>query len=372
MKVLILSVSDKRHMSMVAPYEEYLNKCDIRYDIIRVSRYDDIKEVHKKEKACDIYEFPFNQSTSENKLKKIVPFWRFRRFAKKLIAKNKYDFIIIWNENTAVLFADVLLKLYRYKYCVNVRDIFEIPLLKKLFNLVIEKSYFSTSPTPAEIFGDKKYYITLYNRDTKIAEYVAKKKRLKDRNEKLRITFMGLYASAPKTFQHTVDVFANDERFELCFYGDGFDTELMDYVNMKHIYNVVTGGAFLYENTYQYLEEADIINSYYNNFDISPNLPYVAGVKQSYTPMLYLPAINDERTTWGSISKKYGFSYLVNDENINTLPDDLFEWYHAIDFEKFKEGCDKFNKIVEESREKLFALLDLKFTGNHTKGKISE
>ncbi|MBQ1175644.1 MAG: hypothetical protein IIX56_04510 [Treponema sp.] len=355
MKVLILSVADKRHMSMVAPYEDYLISNNIYYDIIRVNRYDTKDITKQKMKNGVIFEYPFYQSTSVHKLRKIFRFINFRNFAKKLIYKNNYDFIIVWNENTAVLFADVLLHSYKNKYCVNVRDAFEIKMLNGLFEKVINNAYFSTTPSPVKEKNEP--YITLFNRDTRILEHVEKKKSLKSRNDVLRITFMGLYNAAPKTFQTIVEIFANDNRFELHFYGDEFETKLQEYVDSRGITNVITGGSFPYEKTYEYLSNTDILNSYYNNFSINQNLRNVSGVKQSYTPMLYLPAINDDNTTWAKICKTYGFSYLVNDENLSSLPNDLYNWYHDLNFEVFKKGCDEFNKLVEDSRKQIFELL---------------
>lgn len=359
-KVLILSVSDKRHMSMAYIYEEYLKSKKISYDIIRINRYIQTSEI-----ICDsngdgkIYEFPFVKSTNTKKINKLIPFLKFRRFVKKKIKKSTYDFYIIWNENTALLFADILYK-KKNQYCLNYRDILEVPFTKKIQKKLIENAYFNTSPTPADAFGKRDKFITLYNKDGNILKHVDKKQQLRRKGESLRIVFMGLYGNSPDNFKRTVDIFANDERYELYFYGDGFDTELKKYVEDNNIRNVITGGAFPYENTFGYLKNTDIINSYYNNFDISPNLKYVAGVKQSYTPMLYIPAINDDNTTWAEISKKYGFSYLINDKNVCTVADDLYEWYFGLDFSKFQERCDAFNTVVEESRRKVFELLDSK------------
>ena len=360
MNILILSVSDKRHMSMIAPYEEYLIKRKIKYDIIRINRYIETKSVlYTNQNRCEIYEYPFVQSTNKNKLSKIIPFLSFRRYAKHLMKKKKYDFIIVWNENSSLLFADILLK-YKNRYCLNYRDILEITITKKIQQKLINNAYFNTSPTPANAFGNVDKFITLYNRDTNVYNNVRKKTELKKRGNTLNIVFMGLYGSAPNTFKKTVELLGNDDRYCLYFYGDGFDTYLKKFVEEKNYHNVITGGAFKYEDTFKYLEKADIINSYYNNFSTSPNLKYVAGVKQSYTPMLYIPAMNDDNTTWADISKKYGFSYLIDNENVNTLADDLQNWYFNLDFEKFKEGCDRFNSIVEESRETIFELLDKK------------
>lgn len=353
-KGLILSVSDKRHMSMASIYEEYFKQRKIPYDIIRIDRYS--KE--KINSSSTVHEFSINQSTDTNKINKIIPFLKFRKYALRIIKKNSYCFISVWNENTAALFGDILIHRYKGKYCVNVRDIFEIPGLNHFYNSVLKHSAFNTSPTPANVLSTGGTFYTLFNHDYNIEKNVKKKKCFRSKNEKIRITFMGLYASVPKASKTIAKLFCNDNRYELYFYGDGFDTEFKKYIIQLNSHNIFTGGAFPYEKTYEYLEKTDIINSYYNNFDISPNLPYVAGVKQSYTPLLYLPSINDEDTVWGKICKKYGFSYLINDMNINTLPDDLYTWYHSLDFETFKSRCNSFNMIIQNTQDKIFRCMD--------------
>lgn len=364
MKALILTVADKRHMTMVSLYEEYFSKNSIPYDIIRINRYiktDDVR--HYKEGIAEIYEFPFVESTNNSKLSKVIPFLKYRKFAKKIMSQKNYDFIVVWNENTALLFIDFLLK-YKNKYCFNIRDVPEIPFTKKIYNILINKSYFSTSPTPAKIFDNDEKIITLYNRDIKLLSNVEKKVSLKSKEEILNVVFLGFYGIASKTFERISKVFANDGRFKLYFYGDGFDVYLKKYIEQEHIYNVCVGGAFPYEKTYDYLKETDIINSFYDNFDTDISRPYSAGIKVSYTPMLYIPAFTDDNTAWATLSRKYGFTYIVKNNNIDNLPNNLYNWYHSLVFEDFKKGCDDFNEVVDMSRKKVFKLLDQKLSNN--------
>lgn len=360
MKVLILSVADKRHMTMIAPYEEFFKKNDIAYDIIRINRYKPTKEVlNYKENLSDIYEFPFVASASKSKLSKLIPFISFRRFAYKIIKQKKYDFYVIWNENTALLFFDLLFR-NKNNYCFNIRDVPEIPFTKKIYDILINNSFFSTLPTPAKIFANDKRIITLYNRDVNILKIMNPKTGLKQKGEKINIVHMGLYCRASHTHKKIARVFANDDRFNLYFYGDGFDTDFKEYIDKENIHNVFVGGAFEYEKTCEYLNNADIIDSYYNDFDNNANWKYSAGVKVSYTPMLYIPAFHDDNTAWAGISKKYNFSYIVNNKNIDNLPNDLYKWYYSLDFNVFKKKCDEFNSIIDETRNKIFSLLSKK------------
>ena len=359
-KVLILSVADKRHMSMIAVFEEFLIKNNISYDIIRINRYKDTNDVlHYKDESADIYEFPFVQSTNNSKISKLIPFIKFRQFAKQIIKNNKYDFYVIWNENTALLFFDLLLR-NKNRYCLNIRDVPEIPFTKKIYNILINNSFFTTLPTPAKIFDNDKKIITLYNRDVNILKNISPKNGFKKKGEKINMVYMGFYAIASETHKKIAKVFANDDRFNLYFYGDGFDTNFKEFIDKENIHNAFVGGAFDYEKTVEYLNKADIINSFYDNFDTDISRRYSAGVKVSYTPMLYIPAFTDDNTSWANISKKYNFTYVVENNDITDLPNKLYEWYCSLDFDVFKQNCDNFNSIIDKTRNKIFSLLSEK------------
>lgn len=359
MKVAIISVADERHMTMISIYIEYLQLHKVNYDIIRTNRYDYTRNevVVKELSRGKEYIFSFNQSTSVPKIKKIRPFFKFSKIIKELIKKNGYDFLIIWNENTGLLLFHLLTKMYRNKFILNIRDEFNHFFLSKLLDVLVEQSAFATTPSLLlHKYENQSKILLVYNKDYEIIKYCSPKKFVKKDELPIRITFLGTFFRASNTFLRLVNIFKNDKRFCLQFFGDGFDSILKKYAEENDITNVITGGAFPSSKTAEYLNQTDIINSYYNNGN--QNLKCAAGVKESYSPMLYIPAIVDEDTYWGKISMKYGFSFLVNNQNEGQLPDLLFNWYNKIDFEKFKQECDIFNTIVTDSNNLLFQMLD--------------
>ena len=95
-KVYIVANSNLKHVSLISLYTNILDKHKITYDIIYIERYG-IKE---KSNARKLY--PFYLQFSGGKINKIKGFLKFRRFAKKIIKENKYDFIIIIATTTAI------------------------------------------------------------------------------------------------------------------------------------------------------------------------------------------------------------------------------------------------------------------------------
>ena len=352
MRVVILSVADIRHMTPSSVYKKYFETRGIEYDVICCDRYN-----ANKSKRNHFF-FKWNGDLSMSKKRKIIQYLKFRNFAKRIIIKNNYDFIVVWNENTAALFSDFLLFKYKNKYCVNLRDEFQQQkILKKIIFKSLDYSVFITKPTPEWFFGYDKKTFCLYNKDSTLASSFHKKTSFRENDKPIRLTHLGFYSKAKKASIELSDKFGNDTRYELFFYGQGFDTELRSYIEKKGYTNIYTFGAFPYEDTAKILENTDVINSYYNDFS-HPSLRLSFGIKHSYTPMLYIPGLADEDTCWGRMSKDYNLAYLVNSNNIKTLPDDLYKWYRSMNYEDFCSRCNQFNQIIDDSQTVLYKKLD--------------
>lgn len=356
MKVLILSVSDKRHMPMIAPFIDYLEKNAIQYDIIRSNRYETQKGdlMMTSHRLGKTYEVNMTMDISKSrKIDKLIPFLKFRRIAKKIIRKEKYNYIIAWNENTIALFADILSFKYAGNCCLNIRDVYQEQfLLSILIDFAIKRCHFATAPSPEFKAKHQEKFICLYNRDTRILEQWSFRSSFREIEKPIRIVHLGFYSKVKKGADELAELFGNDSRFELFFIGKGFETEYKSFVEDKGYRNIHVEGAFPYEDTIKYLQQADIINSYYNMFN-QASLRISFGIKHSYTPMLHLPGLADEDTCWGRMSKPYGLAYLVNNNNISTLPDDLYDWYRNLDFAEFNRQCDEFNRLIDETQLKL-------------------
>ena len=119
-KVAILAVADLRHMTAAGYYYYELEKMGVPFDIICTSRYAEDSKMSIKGK---IYSFKWISSTYQSKIEKIIPFLKFRKFAINLIRKNQYKYIIVWGENTGILFGFFLKRKYAGNYCLNIRDI---------------------------------------------------------------------------------------------------------------------------------------------------------------------------------------------------------------------------------------------------------
>lgn len=338
-KILILSIGDLRHISMISMYTKLLNDNGMVYDIICTSRYSD-----EKTSKSNLYEFYWHQNMNAPKILKIRPFIKFRKFAKKLINKNKYDFIIVWNENTALLFFDLLLITYTKKYCVNIRDFgfFRSTYLKSIVTKLLKNSAFSTFPSPwglehLPVFD----YTIMLNYDYDLVNKFKVRDSLK-KTDKITITYLGVIFNT--NYKRIITELGNDGRFLLEYYGPGIE-ELEIFVKTNNYSNVVFGPEFPVHKTSDYLRNTDIINSYYGNNFIE--LKYAHGVKQSYAPIFHIPIILDSDTKFGIEAEKFGFGFQIDKKT--PFKEELYNWYMTIDENSFHKLCSEYVSKIEET-----------------------
>ena len=147
-----------------------------------------------------------------------------------------------------------------------------------------------------------------------------------------------------------IEALGNDDRFELLFIGAGSE-KLESY---KEYNNITLIGAYLPEDTAKYLENADVINSYFG----STVLGYerMTSIRFSYGPYMRIPVLVGEGTEMESEGNKYGFIYGVKYDD-KPFADDLYEWYHGLDFERFDAGCQRYLDDLKKSDEIFYTKL---------------
>ena len=361
--VLILAIADLRHMTAAGYYYYYLYHNNIEFDIVCTNRYGSDSII---EYPCQIYAYKWISSTYQSKIKKVIPMLQFREYAIRKMNENKYSYIIVWGENTGILFGNYLKKRYKGNYCINIRDIDIFKTLKigKILYMIEQKTIkyaqFYTVPAPGGLIFSHKNSLIFLNKDYATLKNSKSKENLKNlKNEPLIITYMGLINQYYDFFIKVVKVLANDKRYLIRFYGDGAE-RIQHYISQNKICNIETKGTFPANETSKYLNETDIIFSAYGKTNYS--VTDAIGVKESYGPQLRIPVISDNYGKWYEIAQKYGFGYGIDEEHMERLPDELFAWYNNLDFKTFETGCKKYCDIVDENNKKVWKLLDYKVT----------
>ena len=345
-RIAIVSVGDYRHISMISKYTEFFDKNNIDYDILCTDRYEGTVFPTANIKA-------YSCKNLISKREKLRMFLSFYRWASKIIEQENYDFLVIWNENTAPLFAPLLLTKYRHHYCVNIRD---VDFLKqKVVNVVrkwvISNSFFSTYCSTAKLDFPKGYpYVLMRSINMKILQDTSPRNEFCKPGEKIRIVNIGKIRF-PMANKRIIEALGNDDRFELLFIGAGSE-KLESY--KKKYNNITLIGAYLPEETAKYLENADIINSYFGTTVLG--YERMTSIRFSYGPYLHVPVLVGKGTEMASEGDKYGFIYAV-DETDESLGDNLYNWYHSLDFAQFEAGCQRYLDDLKKSDEIFYTKL---------------
>ena len=345
-KVAILSVGDYRHITLISKYTSFFNEINIDYDVICTDRYN--------EKSNRIHVLQYSFSNINNSLDKAKAFLGFHHWASKIIVKNDYDFIVVWNENTALLFADLLIKKYRNRYCVNIRDVDF--LSQKFLNIfrkkVILGSKFSTYCSTAKLDFPSGYnYLLMRSMNLEILKNVTKRQDLRTVLDPIRIVFIGK-VRFKEANDEIIRAFGNDNRYEVYFIGAGSEN-LNNYLTDYN--NVFLVGAYAPEETANYLENADVINSYFGTKVLG--YERMSSIRFSYAPYIHIPVIVGTKTNMAEEGEKYGFAYSFGECPIEDEADSFFSWYHNLDTMGFINGCENYCKDVKQTDQVFYDTL---------------
>jgi len=134
-KACIVTYDEYINIPYVKDYEKILMDNNIEYDFIFWQRNNDANLAYIGDNA-----YVFTYKTRKSKLSKLLPFYLWRRFARKVIINNNYDFLVVCTTIPAILLTDILTKKYRKKYLLDIRDYTyeNICLFRKLENRILD------------------------------------------------------------------------------------------------------------------------------------------------------------------------------------------------------------------------------------------
>lgn len=349
MKICILSIVNIKHMTASSLYTDYFDETSVKYDLIYIDKY----SIEEKSSAENLYRFKLSIKQSWSRKRKVVEYFKFRKFAKRILIENDYDLIITWGTETAYLFSDILYLRYPNKFIINIRDYANVsnPIKKQILKFLVKRSKFTTiSSKGFETFLPKNNYLLIHSINQNILNNASKRNSLRMKNETLRICFVGnvrFYENDKKL----LNALGNDERFIIQYFGVGSDY-LRDYANSNKIKNVEFVPSFDVSETPFLLNRADIINNLYGYNDIS--LDTAVSIKYYHAIYLRLPILVYKNTFMEKISNDIAYSF---DDNYTDLGDRLYKWYHNIDFDRFMKHCDdRLDVVYRENKEFYYQL----------------
>ena len=350
MKILIMGFTKVKYMPYMNFYLDALKNSGADVHVLYWNR--DLKAEDLSAYSGNVFhEFKYYQEDDEAKIKKIRSFLKYRKFVRRVIKKEKFDFIIALHSLPAVLLYGVLKKKYNNRFIFDYRDYTyeSFAPFKKIVAGLTKRSYATFVSSDAyrkflpEEYSYKIYtshnilFDSLNHRDERETHGVA--------SDKIRIAFWGFIRHFELN-KIIIKKISEDKRFELHYYGREQQTavDLKKYVQELRADNVFFHGEYVPEDRYEFIRKTDIIHNIY--FDT--NTMSAMGNKFYDGLIFYLPQICMEGSFMADSAERLGIGLACSPYEDN-FTDEIYNYFIGIDKNKFRENCDiALEKILDE------------------------
>lgn len=353
MKILIIGFAKIKYMPYLNFYLENINKDKNDVHLLywnRDMQEEDISHIQN----VTLHEYKHYQEDDVSRLTKIGSFLKFRHFAKNLIKKENFDFVIVLTSVVAVLLSDVL-KQYKGKYIYDYRDITyeNFAPYKRVVEALVKNSYYTFVSSDGfrkylpEACADKIF--TTYNILVDSFKHRDEKLLYGTDSRKIRIAFWG-YIRHEHLNMKIIDRLKNDDRFELHYYGREQDIakNIKKYVADTGVENVFFHGEYKPEDRYGFVRNTDIIHNMYDD----SNMMLAVGNKYYDGIIFCLPQICTEGSYMGELVESKGIGVAL-DPDSESFNETIFDYYININNQEFRKKCDEEAAVIEQNYTRL-------------------
>lgn len=336
MKIALILSSNIKLNPYIEIFRKLLQQNNIDFDIISWDR----ESLDEQEGI--IYKYP--ASNTRSVVCKIVDYYKFSCFVKKIIRTNKYDKLIVFGAAIGVFMCNYLNKYYRNKFWLDYRDLtIEQKFMRRFKKLCDISQYISiSSPGFEKAFPSKYDFILSHNFDIDEVRQAVSNKSLADNENISKRPYRVATIGGIRDYCANVEVIGslkNNPEFELYFIGRGPQAEpLNQYVQQNGINNVSFQGFYLKKDEWQFYQQADFINIYYPRIKSHET----ALSNRFYKSMIFCkPMIVTNRSTQGEYIEKYGLGLSL--EDCSLLPVQIEEYMSNFNAKLFS---DKSNELL--------------------------
>ena len=338
--ICIIGTSNLKHISLISLYTRFFDGEGIPYDIIYWDRYG----IEESISAQNVYKY--YEKGAERTISRLRSFLKFRRYVKKIIKQEEYKYIITWQTTGAYLLVDFLIRRYKNRYVVNIRDY--VAEKKFPFNIMIKQLVRHAALTTISSEGFKSFlpqskYVKVNSVNEDILENLSGVPR--KNNAVIKVGFAGNCRYLNESYK-LIDALGNDKRFELWYCGTNSE-KLDEYARRKGVKNLFVKPAFDSKETVAIMSGFDFVNSAFGNdaMDNSTLMPI-----RLYTALaIHRPMLVNDRTQLGREVSNNGLGYVIS--QYEGLGDRLAEYYDKLDYAGFEKRCEEYlTKTREENK----------------------
>lgn len=347
MKIGIVMFQNMRYAPFLKMYEEILRSVPgVEYDVLYFDRDRSLQETKRRPYIALPW---YGKGTlAAPKYEKALNFLLYARNAKRTIQKNRYDFLIVLTTFPAVLLSGFLTKRYPGRYLVDIRDYtqehfgpyyrMESKVLAGAAMRAISSPGFVNFLPPAE-------YCVCHN-FTMEESVTACPAFTKAAGEKVVISYIGSISYETQCKQ-LIDLVEKDDRFIFRFYGNEANgTEVSEYVRRVHNDRIQMMGAFSPGDRPAIYGASDLVFNCYGNE--SPLVKYAISNKYYDGAIYKKPLLVSPGTAMAEYAGPY--AYALDLGKVRSL-DGLWDWYWALDTEKFAQYAQQVIQTARQENE---------------------
>lgn len=301
-------------------------------------QYEDLS----KYQGCIFHEFNCYQEDDSAKLSKIKSFVKYRKFAKKLLINEKYDYLFVLHSLTGFLVADILKRNYSEKYIFDYRDsTYEgvAPFKKVVASITRNAQATFVSSEGFRRFLPEDCNDRIFSSHNLLEDSLKhrdEKKLHGTHSEKIRIAFWGLIRHE-EINKEIIRKIATDNRFELHYYGreQQVAMNLKSFASELNAENVFFHGEYTPEQRYDFVRKTDIIHNIYYD----ANTMLAMGNKYYDGLIFRIPQLCMRGSIMGESAEKNGVG-LQCDPAHESFCDVIYDYYTKLDCKEFYNSCD--------------------------------
>lgn len=350
MKFLIVAFHPRSMTPYAQQYEDIIKKNGHDYDILFWDRFSNGCLEKKKN------QFIFHRicTLGGNRLKKIYPFYLFRKTIKTIIKEGNYDKIIILNTMPGFLLHDILIKEYPNNYILDIRD-YTYEKYKFYLHIVhdlIEHSFFTAISSRGfkKFLGESEKFVVNHNISN--LEDVCKEPTLDKKKAQVTIGFVGAirYFEENAALIRSINMLKS---IELLYVGRQLtDCHLDDYCKENGYTKVKFKGKFINAEKPSIYKNIDIINSLYGNQSMEVR---VALPNRLYDALIFKkPILATQGTYLAQVVSENDIGLVVDDSKTYTIEqyqNKLLNYIASFDPKKFVENANKLLSSVKREQD---------------------
>ncbi|RXK17228.1 capsular biosynthesis protein [Macrococcus sp. DPC7161] len=348
MRIAILAATNIRHMTLISHYLKNINLNKHDLDIIYMDRYSIDEEILCTNK----YKIECKMSQKDSKVRKVRQYLKFKKEATDIIKNKDYELIIVWGSYTAHLFKNILIKQFKHKYILNIRDYFfeNNRYIFHRMSKLVKNSLFTTVSSDGflNFLPKSNKYRMIHSLNDGILSN--DKICVFKKNYPIKISFIGNVRFFDVN-KKLIEVLGNDKRFILQYFGTGTDM-LQQYAQENNISNIEFLNGFNVNQTLDLLKQTDIINNIYGNNNVA--LDTALSIRLYYSLFLKIPILTTVDTYTNEFIEETGLSYAVDINKLEGIGSEIFKWYNELNTNEISEKAENKVKEIKYTNQKVY------------------